>query len=162
MPFVEVASTQALRASLGLPDELDPKHPYHYTFLQHSDGDAMLVTRSYSHLSESFVTEVLVTRDRKFLVEHLIACKETKDSWAYTLTGIRLFAESDDQQSMRGQLMSFLQDLLDAFPSGENYPRVSEHVALEVRDVRPVTREIVAGLFRIEPPAPRHGAAGDA
>jgi hypothetical protein len=143
VPFVELVCTPTVLSDLGLPDKLDEKHPYRYLIRRHSEGDAMLISQSHQHLHESFETEILIVGERRLLVEKVIKAKRTKDSWRYTLTCVRIYADPSDQLSLRDSLPIYLQDILADFRQRARYTGEAKSVALEVCDLDYRTRPFV-------------------
>ncbi len=135
MPFLQIECTPTLLSKLGLPERLDQKHSYHYFVFEHSDGKALLISQSYQHNSETFCTEVLVFRDRNYLIETQTSCKYYEDTWHYTLVAIRIYAERSDPE---GDLSKYLPDLLSLYPGRAPYTRIPEQVSLDL--VPPDTR----------------------
>jgi len=129
--FREIELSSDLLAKLGLPGKLDDKHTYHYRVLQYTGDESMLISRSYQHLHESFLTEVLIVANRMFLLEKKWTTKRSNETWTYTLAGIVLYANLADGKILRSELLGYMQDLL-AYMKSQLHTRVSTTAALEI------------------------------
>jgi hypothetical protein len=129
--FKEIELSPDLLAKLGLPGKLDDKHTYHYRVLQHTGDESMLISRSYQHLHESFLTEVLIVANRMFLLERKLTTKRSNETWTYTLAGIELYANLADGKIQRSELEGYMHDLL-AYIKSQLHPRVSTTASLEI------------------------------
>jgi hypothetical protein len=143
MPFVARDCTPLLRSKFGLPDQLDSKHPYYYRIYEHSDQHAWLTSQTYQHASETFTVEVLIVDGTMYLLERTLDPKQVENSWLYTLSRLRLYAESGDHPGLRNRLMAYLGDIIALVPVGDQTVKVSPKLELEICEPTAVARRTI-------------------
>lgn len=115
MPFIKINYDQEELSRLGLPEQKDGDHKYHYRLFQHSDGRAILIDQIHNHHSEYFETTVLQIEGNKFLVEYIKTRTEHRGKPEYTLRQIILYAGRNIPQPTRKRLKSYLNDIRELF-----------------------------------------------
>lgn len=115
MPFVKINYDQQDLSRLGLPEQEDGDHKYHYRLFQHSDGRAILIDQIHNHHSEYFETTVLQIEGKKFLVEYIETRTEHRGKSEYTLRQIILYAGRSIFQPTRKRFKSYLTDIRELF-----------------------------------------------
>ena len=115
MPFIKINYDQEDLSRLGLPEQEDGDHKYHYRLFQHSDGRAILIDQIHNHHSEYFETTVLQIEGKKFLVEYIKTRTEHRGKSEYTLRQIILYAGRSIFQPTRKRLKSYLNDIRELF-----------------------------------------------
>lgn len=115
MPFIKINYDQEDLSRLGLPEQKDGDHKYHYRLFQHSDGRAILIDQIHNHHSEYFETTVLQIEGKKFLVEYIKTRTEHRGKPEYTLRQIILYAGWSVFKPTRKCLKSYLTDIHKLF-----------------------------------------------